>query len=135
MSSATEVVEQYFKAWDDHDTDAILATFNDKGTYSDPVAGAKLQGNDIAQYAQGLFDAFPDFGIELISNVPASNGAIAAPWLLFGTHDGQLMEHAPTGKKVVLPGCDFIRVSDGKIDEVQGFFDPNDLFNQLGLSG
>lgn len=134
MTDKTDVVAAYFKAWDDHDTDAILATFNDGGTYSDPAAGAGLRGAAITAYAQSLFDAFPDLRLELICNVEASTGVIAAPWLLFGTHRGQLMGNAPTGKEVALPGCDFIAVSDGRIDSVQGLFDPAELMAQLGLA-
>ena len=133
MSDKTAVVAAYFQAWDDHDTDAILATFNEGGTYSDPAAGRGLQGAAMHAYAQSLFDAIPDLRLELIGNVEASNGVVAAPWLLFGTHHGELMGNAPTGRKVVLPGCDFITVNGGRIDSVQGFFDPAELMAQLGL--
>ena len=132
--SDTTIVETYFNAWDDHDPAAVIACFNEEGSYCDPVAGKPLQGDAIGQHAQSLFDAFPDLKLELICNTQASNGMIAAPWLLFGTHDGPLAEHQATGKPVVLHGCDFITVSNGKIDAVQGFFDPNDIFRQLGLA-
>ncbi len=92
-----------------------------------------MHGAALAGYAQSLLDAFPDLKLELVGSAEASNGAIAAPWLLFGTHRGELMGNAPTGKKAVLPGCDFLVVSNGRIDSVKGFFDPADLMAQLGL--
>lgn len=129
----TQIVIDYFGAWNAHDLNAILATFNHDGSYADPTTNGKLQGQEITNYAQMLYDAFPDLSLELISVKVASNGVIAAPWLLFGCHQGELMGSPPTGKKVVLPGCDFIIVSNARIDSVTGFFDPNDLLKQLGL--
>ena len=60
MNSETKIIEQYFAAWDAHDTDAILATFTSDGTYSDPVGGKNLSGQAYADYAKSLFMAFPD---------------------------------------------------------------------------
>ena len=134
MSADTDIVEQYFHAWDNKDTSAILATFNDGGIYSDPAAGTGLQGKAIADYADSLFTAFPDIHLELVSHQVASNGMIVAPWILFGTHLGELAGHMPTSSKVELLGCDFIVCSRGKIDSVTGVFDPAQLMQQLGLS-
>ncbi len=131
MNSATEAVKAYFDAWDRHDTDAILDTFTPDGTYSDPVGGNNLSGQAYADYATSLFLAFPDLKLELISNTIASNGIVAAPWILFGTHRGPVGDYSPTNRKINLPGCDFITVENGKIKSVIGYFDPEYLFNQL----
>ena len=131
MSEDTAIVKAYFDAWDAHDTNAILATFTADGRYSDPVGGKDLAGQDYVDYANSLFAAFPDLKLELVANISASNGMVAAPWLLFGTHDGAMGELQATGKSIVLPGCDFIVVTDGKIKEVRGYFDPEYLMEQL----
>ena len=131
MNSAIEAVNAYFDAWDSHDTDAILATLTSDGTYSDPVGGENLSGQAYADYAASLFTAFPDLQLELISNTVASNGIVAAPWLLFGTHKGPVGDYKPTNRKIVLPGCDFITVDSGKVKQVIGYFDPEYLFSQL----
>lgn len=131
MSEDTAIVKAYFDAWDAHDTNAILATFTVDGSYSDPVGGKNLAGQDYVDYANSLFAAFPDLKLELVANIIASNGMVAAPWLLFGTHKGAMGELQATGKSIVLPGCDFIDVVDGKIKEVRGYFDPEYLMEQL----
>ncbi len=131
MSKEIEIVEKYFSAWNAHDTDAILATFTIDGTYSDPVGGKNLSGQNYADYASSLFITFPDLKLELIENSVASTGVIAAPWLLFGTHQGPVGELQATGKSIVLPGCDFITVENEKIKQVIGYFDPEYLFEQL----
>lgn len=131
MKTATEAVKTYFDAWDSHDVDAILDSLAPDGTYSDPVGGENLSGQAYADYANSLFTAFPDLKLELISNTVASNGMVAAPWLLFGTHKGPVGDLQPTNRAITLPGCDFITVEDGKVKKVRGYFDPEYLFAQL----
>ena len=134
MTVENDIVERYFDAWHRHDTDTILATFAEGGSYSDPATQGAIKGSAIADYAQSLFDAFPDMSIELISNNKASTGVIAAPWLIFGTNDGSLMGNNPTGKSIVLQGCDFMKTEGGLLTVVEGVWDVNDLLAQLGLS-
>ena len=131
MNSSTEAVKVYFDAWDSHDTDAILDSLTPDGTYSDPVGGDNLSGQNYADYANTLFTAFPDLKLELISNTVASNGMVAAPWILTGTHKGPVGDYAPTNRLITLPGCDFITVEGGKVKQVIGYFDPECLFKQL----
>jgi steroid delta-isomerase-like uncharacterized protein len=131
MTSKIDIVKAYFDAWNAHDIEAILNTFTEKGTYSDPIGGKNLSGQLYADYIQSLFVAFPDLKLELISNIVATNGMVAAPWLLFGTHQGPVGDFKPTGNLITLPGCDFVSVENGKIQTVRGYFDPDCLFNQL----
>lgn len=131
MISATEIVKIYFDAWNSHNPMTILDTFTEDGVYSDPIGGKNLSGEVYIDYLTGLFAAFPDLRLELIANTVASNGMVAAPWLLFGTHQGLIGDIQPTHKAIILPGCDFVKVEDGKIQEVIGYFDPDCLFEQL----
>ena len=135
MTTENDIVQRYFDAWHRRDVDAILATFAEGGTYCDPATEKEITGQAIGEYAQSLFDAFPDMSVELISNVEASNGVIAAPWLILGTNDGSILGNPPTGKHVVIQGCDFIKTEGGLLSTVVGIWDTKDLFAQLGLSG
>ena len=135
MTIENDIVKRYFDAWDQRNVDAILATFAEGGTYCDPATEKEITGQEIGEYAQSLFDAFPDMSVELISSVEASNGVIAAPWLIFGTNDGPIMGNPPTNKKVVIQGCDFIKTEGGLLTTVVGTWDTKDLLAQLGLSG
>jgi len=126
-----EVIEAYFAAWDAHDPQAVVALFADGGSYEDPVTGSPLTGDAIGEYAKGLFAAFPDLKLELISQAPTSTGQIAVPWLLFGTHQGPLGEMEATGRSVVLQGCDYIEVENEKLQLVYGTFSVDNLMQQL----
>ncbi len=131
MNSAIAAVETYFDAWNSRDANAILDSLTVRGTYSDPIGGKHLSGQDYVDYVNVLFAAFPDLKLELISNSVASNGIVAAPWILSGTHKGPVGDYLPTDRLITLLGCDFITVEDGKVKDVIGYFDPESLFNQL----
>ncbi|MBC6414613.1 MAG: ester cyclase [Chromatiales bacterium] len=131
---ANEIIKKYFDAWHQHDSDTILTTYAEGGSYSDPATGGKLTGAAIAEYADALFTAFPDMSVELISSAEASNGMIAAPWIILGTHNGPLMDKPATGKKIVLLGCDFMKVEGSLLALVEGVWDINGLYAQLGWS-
>ena len=130
---ATDVVQEYFDAWNRHDPEAIVATFVQGGTYTDPNAPEGLSGRAIAEYASGLFAAFPDLSFDLVSHSCTDDGAVAARWVMRGTNTGPLRGNPPTGGTVALPGADFIAVEGDKLRSVQGYFDRSTFVEQLGL--
>ena len=89
---ATDVVQGYFDAWNRHDPEAIAATFVQGGTYTDPNAPEGLSGRAIAEYASGLFAAFPDLSFDLVSHSSTDDGVVAARWVMRGTNTGPLRE-------------------------------------------
>jgi hypothetical protein len=81
----------------------------------------------------GLFASFPDLSFGIASVGMAADDLVAAQWIMRGTNRGSMMGLPPTGKAVVLHGADFIRVADGRIRSVDGYFDSRALPEQLGL--
>jgi steroid delta-isomerase-like uncharacterized protein len=128
-----DVARRYFAAWNSHDPGAIVATFAEGGTSSDPASGAELTGAAIAANAGALFAAFPDLTFDIASVGLTGDGTIAAEWVMRGTNTGPLRGSPPTGRRVSLPGADFIAVADGKIRSVRGYFDQKAFVEQLGL--
>lgn len=129
-----EVAQKYFNAWNDRDGDAIVATFAEGGTYSDPAVPARLTGEAIGAYAKGLWAAFPDLSFEMVSVAKGESGLVAAEWRMSGTHLGPFNGLPPTGRSASLLGADFVRVEGDKIRSVQGYFDTGALFAALGLT-
>jgi hypothetical protein len=58
---------------------------------------------------------------------------VAAEWLMTGTNTGSFNGLPPTGKRVSLPGADFVRVDGDKIRSVQGYLNAGALPVALGL--
>jgi steroid delta-isomerase-like uncharacterized protein len=127
-----DVAHTYFDACNQRDPAAIVATFAEDGTYSDPTVPA-LMGPALAAYTSDLFAAFPDLSFEIVSAAQTGEHTVAAQWMMRGTNTGSFAGSPPTGKTVALPGADFITVDGDKIRSVQGYFDQKTLFEQLGL--
>jgi steroid delta-isomerase-like uncharacterized protein len=130
---ALECSQQYFDAWNHRDADAVLATFTADGTYCDPASGGRLRGEALKGYMAGLWAAFPDLSFEIVSKGVAGDNLVAAQWMMRGTNTGSMMGMPPTGKSITVAGADFIRVTGGQIEAVDGYFDSRAVPEQLGL--
>lgn len=132
MSDPLSIAQSYFDAWNHHDTDAIVETFIESGTYDDPTTG-RITGTAIGSNARRLFDAFPDLAFEIVSVAESGPGTVVAEWLMKGTNTGSFLGLPPSGRTVELPGADFIRIEGEGIKSVRGYFDTRGLPEQLGL--
>src|SRR2546423_15662951 len=65
----------------------------------------------------GMFsDAFPDVAVT-IDELVAAEDKVAIATTTSGTHEGELMGFAPTGRSVSVTGIDIVRIEDGRIAE------------------
>jgi len=79
-----------------------------------------------------LMTAFPDITFT-IEDIIAEGDKVAFRVTLKGTHLGEFMGHAPTGKKIEITNSNWFRVSDGKLVEFWATSDRFRLMQQLGL--
>lgn len=126
------LVTEYVDAWNAHDPDAVVDTFADGGTYTDPMHSNGLTGAAVGEHVAGLCEAFPDLSFDVERRVSADD-AVLVEWTMRGTHEGPLEDLPPTGETVALPGTDVIAVSEDGISSVRGYFDTATLMEQLGL--
>jgi predicted ester cyclase len=83
-------------------------------------------------FASSIRTAFPDISVKE-AEPPLSDGNLeAAHVVMTGTHKGDLMGIAATGKTVEFGGTDIVRVQDGKIAEHWGSTDTMSLMQQIG---
>jgi C-1 hydroxylase len=77
------------------------------------------------------FTAFPDWH-EAIEDIIAEGDKVWIRLTYTGTHTGEFMGLAPTGKKITAPAVAIYRIVNGKL--VEGWFvtDSTDMFKQLG---
>jgi steroid delta-isomerase-like uncharacterized protein len=100
--------------------------------YHDP-AGEELSGpEDVKAYAAMLRAAFPDLH-QTIEDQIAEGDKVAYRWTARGTHDGELMGIAPTGKRVEFTGIAVARLANGKIEEIWENYDALGMIRQLGV--
>jgi steroid delta-isomerase-like uncharacterized protein len=84
-----------------------------------------------AQRIGGFVTALPDLEWTF-DEVIAEGDRVAARWTMRGTHNGDLLGFAPTGKPVEFTGISFFTVRCGKIVESQTEMDAAGLLEQVG---
>lgn len=131
--NAELVVTEYVEAWNDHDSDAIVETFAEGGTYTDPTVPGNVTGNRIGEHAAGLWQSFPDLTFDVEQLSQTETGVVLLQWTMRGTQEGPLEDLPPTGETVALPGTDVIEVGANGITSVDGYFDAGTMMEQLGL--
>ena len=75
--------------------------------------------------------AFPDLRVTHEDQI-AEGDKVANRWVDRGTHRGEFMGVAPTGKQVEFRGIRIDRITEGKIEEVWLAWDELGLMRQLG---
>jgi steroid delta-isomerase-like uncharacterized protein len=93
------------------------------------------QGSDFRSFQRGyaLFRAvFPDFQLA-IEDMVAEGDRVALRFVGRGTHLGEAMGVAPSGKEVAVRGLDVFRIEDGKLAEHWGVGDMLGLLQQIGV--
>ena len=84
----------------------------------------------VKQFFSMFRDAFPDVTV-VIDELVADGDRVAVATTFTGTHEGELMGMAPTGKRVSVTGIDIVRVAGGRIVEHRGLTDIVGLMRQL----
>jgi steroid delta-isomerase-like uncharacterized protein len=96
--------------------------------------GMEVKGPDgFKQFATMFRNAFPDLHIT-VEDMIAEGDKVATRETLRGTHKGDLMGIAATGKKVTFSGTVIIRFAGGKEVEAFGVTDMFAMYQQLGLA-
>jgi steroid delta-isomerase-like uncharacterized protein len=102
------------------------------GFVSHEPAGPVERGPEYVKQFVGTYrSAFPD-GHTTVEDVIAEGDEVAYRWRFRGTHRGELMGIAPTGKVVAITGITVDRISGGRIEEEWNNFDQLGVLRQLG---
>ena len=128
-----QIVKTYIDTFCRQDLDACLATFAPDGTYSDPVTAQPLSGQAIKDYFGRVFAGFTDATIETVDAHAITEDLVVWRWVIRGTHTGSYRGFPPTGRSLILPGCEFIAVREGLVQRVEGYFDRLSMLQQLGV--
>ena len=99
----------------------------------DPPFGATADRAGMRAAASAFRAAFPDWHSELHLLI-AEDDLVAEVLTASGTHRGEIMGVAPTGRDVTLLGINVFRVCDGRISERWGRLDDLGFLQQLGVA-
>jgi steroid delta-isomerase-like uncharacterized protein len=133
MPAPTDLFNAYLNALLARDWASVRSLIHADYTYTGSD-GQEHKGPDAAiAQAEPFTTAFPDLRLE-VKSIHEVGDVAAAEFVASGTHDGDLMGIAPTGKKMTMPVCDVIEVRDGKIYREREYYDTMHLMTQLGVS-
>ena len=128
-----QIVSTYIDASCRGDVEAYLATLAPDALYSDPGTAQPLSGSAIKDHVAAIFVGFPDATFETVALYAIAADLAVWRWVFRGTNTGSYRGLPTTGHSVIVPGCEFIEVSEGKVQRVEGYFDRLGMLQQLGL--
>jgi predicted ester cyclase len=129
-----QIVKTYVETWSARNVDAWLATFAPDGTYSDPNPPKPTLAHGLREHFARFFAGFPDATCETVGLHAISNDVWTWRFIIRGTNTGSLRGIRPTGRKVEVPGCEFIEIGGDHVCRVNGYVDRLTMVNQLGLA-
>lgn len=114
------------------DLDAITTLVAPDVLGHDATGSAPKRGLASVRQVAVLFrTAFPDLRLDL-EDLISDGETVTARWSLRGTHRGEFMGVAATGREATTAGIVIYRLAEGKIAEYWGSFDALSLMRQLG---
>jgi steroid delta-isomerase-like uncharacterized protein len=133
---ALEVNDATYAAWNAHDPEAVAAVFAEDAVIRDAGSSdVEIGPGAVRERAARLFAAFPDLTLSRVDLV-VDGPRHADRWVLTGTHEGELLGLAPTGRKVRVDGATFtVMNDDGLVAQDHHYFDIAGLLTQLGAIG
>jgi steroid delta-isomerase-like uncharacterized protein len=131
---STLVHEWFERVWNQGRSDAIDELLADDAIVHglEDASGNALKGPEGFKPLHHAFrTAFPDLTIE-VEECLTDGDRMAFRCKVRGTHHGDGLGVAPTGREVEFMGMGFVRVRDGKIVEAWNTFDFQSMNAQLG---
>jgi steroid delta-isomerase-like uncharacterized protein len=119
------------EVWTQHKLEVIDEVIASDFVGYSPTDGEFRGPAGFRQLVERYTSAFPNSSMR-IGRIVAEGDMIATHWTATGTHTGELMGIAPTGRDVTVEGVQFDRIREGKIVESHGLFDALGLLQQIG---
>jgi steroid delta-isomerase-like uncharacterized protein len=133
MGSPADVAREYLEAWNRRDWKTFREVLDDQYTYTGGD-GQTQRGPEAGMAVGQMFaTAFPDGRIDLREIHTAGDTAIVE-FTGKGTHTGDLMGIAPTGRAMSMPVCTVLTVRGGKIVSEREYMDMAHMMQQLGVT-
>ena len=113
-----------------HILDSVDELFSPRASLHLPLGEQAVGPDGQKEIGRAVFAAFPDVHVT-IDNVMADGNFVAERHTARGTHKGEFLGVAATGKKIHWTENHFYRVEDGLIQEVWSEWSYQNLMDQL----
>jgi steroid delta-isomerase-like uncharacterized protein len=133
MADPTAIARDYLESWNRRDWSHIRELMHRDYSYTGGD-GKVQQGIDAGLAVSQMFaNAFPDGRIETKKVFACGDNAAIVEFIGSGTHKGELMGIAPTGRRITIPVCDVLEFREGKIVTEHEYMDMMTMMQQLGV--
>ncbi len=135
MTDPCDIAREMTDAWNRRDWKRFRELLDPSYTYTGGD-GKTLKGPEAGlQVAQMYANAFPDGKLDVKSCIAdARHNTAVIEFVGMGTHKGELLGIAPTGRKINIPVCDVVTIQDDKIVSEREYMDELVMLQQLGVS-
>ena len=132
FNTARELVMMFFEVmWNTWDADCARRILSPEIEFHGSI-GLTVSGHDgFLDYMATIRRAFPDLH-NRIDEIVAEGDRAVARLSYTGTHRGELLGHAATGRRIEYAGAAFFTRRDGRIARVWVLGDRATLFDQIG---
>ena len=133
MSDASAIAREYLEAWNRRDWETFRGVLHAEYSYTGGD-GQTQKGPEAGLAVGHMFaNAFTDGKIEL-RKISVAGDIAVVEFIARGTHDGDLMGIAPTGRRMELPACTVLELRDDKIIAEREYMDMLHMMQQLGVA-
>ena len=134
MAEGTGLIKRFYEDVIGNGNLALIdeLTTDDIVDHEEGLPGQPSGREGVKFFVNAMREAFPDVRLKSIEPMMTDGNLEAARTIVAGTHEGELMGVAATGKSVEFESIDIIRVEDGKVAEHWGVTDTMSLMQQLG---
>src|SRR3990172_11593177 len=133
MSDVASIAREYSDAWNRRDWAKWRELFHPEYTYTGGD-GQVQKGPEAGMAIGQMFaTAFPDGRID-VQQISVAGDTAIVEFIGRGTHNGDLMGIAPTGRQLTIPVCDILQIRDGKIIAEREYMDMMHMMQQLGVA-
>ena len=126
-----QIVRRLYEVINDHDLSRATELVAEDAVYHDAPPGLPPGRAGYLAFTQMFLDAFPDLQLT-VEDLLAEGDRVAARVRGRGTHQGELLGIAPTGRRFEASGITIIRLKDGTIAEEWEQIDMLGILQQLG---
>jgi steroid delta-isomerase-like uncharacterized protein len=132
MVAAKDIHRLVAEAWNRRNFEAMRELLDPEYSYTGGDGKQHEGGPDTGiAIAQMYAVAFPDGRLE-VQRVYTQGDTAIAEMTARGTHGGELMGNAPTGKAVEITICNIMELRNGKIHREREYMDMLTLMSQVG---
>lgn len=131
---ATEQIMRDYIAWESGDSSKLDVMSESVDVYNPGLPDGEVHSRaEWKRYFDKIHAAFPNYEVQTVAEV-TGEGLAMHEVRITGTHQSEFQGIPATGREVEVHAMGKYLIEDGKIVEINHFYDPAELQAQLGLT-